>query len=328
MRQTIAPARLALAALAAAALAVPAAAEEWRGWNIHPADYPNGVALDDFAQDVAERTGGEIEPEVYHNGVLGNQLDAIEQLRNGAIDFANFNMGPMGEIVPLANVLSLPFLFTDVEHMHRAMDGEIGERFAEAMREQGIVALAWFDSGSRSFYNTERPIHTPKDMQGLKFRVMGNQLYVDMVDRLGGNATPMAFSEVYQSLRTGVIDGAENNYPSYDSTNHFEVARYYSVTNHLILPECVCVALSTWENTSEENREIVREAAEAAAERQRALWAERSTASREKVTSAGAEINEVEDPAAFQEAMTPIYDAFVAENPEFESLIADIREMG
>lgn len=315
----------AVAALLAGATALPVAAETWRGWNIHPEDYPNGVALESFADMVAERTEGRIEPEVYHNAVLGDQPDAIEQLRNGGIDFANFNMGPMGEIVPATNVLSLPFLFTDLDNMHEVMDGEIGDRFAAALEEAGIVALSWFDSGARSFYNTERPIATPADMDGLKFRVMNNDLYVQMVDQLGGNATPMAYGEVYQSLRTGVIDGAENNWPSFDTSNHYEVAGYYSNTNHLILPECICIAAETWENTSEEDKEIVRQAAIEAADQQRQLWQESSEESRQKVLDAGVEVNEVEDPAAFQEAMQPIYDQFIQNNPDLQSYITDIR---
>ena len=315
----------AIAALLAGATAMPVAAETWRGWNIHPEDYPNGVALESFADMVAERTDGRIEPEVYHNAVLGDQPDAIEQLRNGGIDFANFNMGPMGEIVPDTNVLSLPFLFTNLDNMHEVMDGEIGDRFAAALEEAGIVALSWFDSGARSFYNTERPIATPADMDGLKFRVMNNDLYVQMVDQLGGNATPMAYSEVYQSLRTGVIDGAENNWPSFDTSNHYEVAGYYSNTNHLILPECICIAAETWENTSEEDKEIVRQAAIEAAEQQRQLWQESSAASRQKVLDAGVEVNEVEDASAFQDAMQPIYDQFIQNNPDLESYITDIR---
>ncbi|WP_116083423.1 TRAP transporter substrate-binding protein [Tropicimonas sp. IMCC34011] len=315
----------AIAGLLAGMTALPVAAESWRGWNIHPEDYPNGVALDSFAETVAERTEGRIEPEVYHNAVLGDQPDAIEQLRNGGIDFANFNMGPMGQIVPATNVLSLPFLFTDLDNMHEVMDGETGERFAAALEEAGIVALSWFDSGARSFYNTERPIVTPADLEGLKFRVMSNDLYVDMVDALGGNATPMAYGEVYQSLRTGVIDGAENNWPSFDTSNHYEVAGYYSNTNHLILPECICIAKETWDATSDEDKEIVRQAAIEAADLQRQLWAESSEESRQKVMDAGVEVNDVEDPTAFQDAMQPIYETFIAENPDLESYITDIR---
>ena len=317
--------RMTTSALALALLATPAMAETWRTWAIHPEGYPNVTALESFAEDVAAATEGRIEPQVYPGGVLGAQPDAIEQVRAGAIAVGNFNMGPMGEIVPATNVLSLPFIFRDVDHMHAAMDGEIGQRFSDALSEAGIVALSWMDSGSRSFYNTKKPIVTPADMDGLKFRVMSNDLYVQMVDSLGGNATPMAYGEVYQSLKTGVIDGAENNYPSFESSNHYEVAKYYSITNHLIIPECICVAKSVWDETSPEDQELVREAAIAAAEEQRQLWAERSEASRAQVTEAGVEINEVEDPMAFQEAMEPVYAKFIEANPDLEQLIRDIQ---
>ncbi|OBX34066.1 sialic acid-binding periplasmic protein SiaP precursor [Halomonas elongata] len=166
---------------------------------------------------------------------------------------------------------------------------------------------------------------TPDDVDGLKFRVMNNDLYVQMIDELGGNATPMAYSEVYQSLKTGVIDGAENNYPSYESSGHYEVAKYYSLTEHLILPECLCVAKSTWDEMSEEDQGIVREAAENAAQEQRKLWEERAQKSRELVLESGVEINEVDDKAAFQDKMQPIYDDFVEEHPELETLVKDIQ---
>ena len=317
--------RIALCGAIAALTAVPAFAETWRGWNIHPEDYPNSIALESFAKEVAEKTEGRIEPQVYHNAVLGDQPDAIEQVRNGGLDFANFNMGPMGQIVPATNVLSLPFIFRDVDQMHVVMDGEIGQRFSDALSEEGLVALSWFDSGSRSFYNTKHAIETPEDVKGMKFRVMNNDLYVQMVDQLGGNATPMAYGEVYQSLKTGVIDGAENNYPSYDSSNHFEVAKYYSITNHLIIPECLCVSTATWEGLSDEDKAIVKEAAVHAAEEQRELLADREMKSREKVEAAGSMVNEVKDPAAFQSAMAPVYEGFIKANPDLESLIKDIQ---
>ena len=313
------------AAGALAVLSLPAYAEQWRGWNIHPPGYPNSIALESFAKEVAEKTEGRVEPKIYHNAVLGDQPDAIQQTRNGALDFANFNMGPMGPIVPETNVLSLPFIFKSVDDMHQVMDGEIGQRFADALAEKDLIALSWFDSGARSLYNTQRPVETPADVEGLKVRVMNNDLYVDMIDAMGGNATPMSYGEVYQSLKTGVLDGAENNYPSYESSNHFEIAPYYSLTEHLILPECLCIAKSSWEELSEQDQEIVRQAAVAAAKEQRQLWAERSKESREKVLSEGVKINEVADKSAFQEKMQPIYAEFVEAHPQLETLVNDIQ---
>ncbi|NWO57520.1 MULTISPECIES: TRAP transporter substrate-binding protein [Chromohalobacter] len=307
-------------------ISATAQADSWRGWNIHPPSYPNGKALESFAKEVAEKTEGRVEPKVYHNAVLGDQPDAIEQTRSGALDFANFNMGPMGPIVPAANVLSLPFIFKSPDDMYRIMDGEIGERFADALAEKNLIVLSWFGSGARSLYNTDHPVETPDDVEGLKVRVMNNDLYVQMIDEMGGNATPMAYGEVYQSLKTGVIDGAENNYPSYESSGHYEVANYYSLTEHLILPECLCVAKASWEELSEKDRQAIREAAEDAAKEQRALWEEGVQASKRKILDAGVKINEVDDKSAFQAKMQPIYDQFVQEHPELESLVTDIQD--
>ncbi len=315
----------ALAAVTLAAVVSHAAADNWRGWNIHPDGYPNTVALAQFAKDVTDKTNGGVTAQVYNNGILGDQPDAIDQVRNGALDFANFNLGPMGEFVPEINVLSLPFLFTGVDQMHAVMDGPIGQKFSDAMAEQGIVALSWFDSGARSFYNTKKPISEPSDLDGMKIRVMNNQLYVDMVDDMGGNATPMAYGEVFQSLKTGVIDGAENNYPSFESSNHFEVAKYYSLTEHLILPECVCISKASWDKLSPENQEIVRKAAIDAAAAQRELWAKREKESRAKVEASGVKINEVTDKAAFQAKMKPVYDAFFEKNPTLKPLVEEIQ---
>lgn len=307
------------------AISIPALAEQWRGWNIHPQSYPNSIALESFAKEVAERTEGRIEPRVYHNAVLGSQPDAIEQTRNGALDFANFNMGPMGPFVPITDILSLPFIFNSVEDMYEIMDGEIGERFADALEEKNLVVLSWFGSGARSLNNNSHPVRTPADVEGLKIRVMNNDLYAQMIDALGGNATPMAYSEVYQALTSGVLDGAEHNFPAYESSGHYEVSDYYSVTEHLILPECLCVSKSSWEAISEEDQVIVREAAESAAEEQRRLWEESSLTSRQQVLDAGVQINEVDDKTAFQEKMQPLYTNFIQKHPDFEAVIRDIQ---
>ncbi len=317
----------ALAGLLAAGLplAAPDAAAEWRGWNIHVPDYPVSHGMEDFAKKIEERTDGRLTAKTYHSGVLGTQPDAIEQVRLGGIDFAVFNLGPMGQVVPATNVVSLPFIFKGMDHMHRVMDGPIGDEIGAAMAEKGLVPLAWYDSGARSFYNSQKPIMTPDDVKGMKVRVMNNDLFVGMIEAMGGNATPMAFGEVYQSLKTGVIDGAENNWPSYESTNHFEVAGYYSDSGHLIIPECLCINKGLWDSLSAEDQEIVRQAARESAELQRKLWAERAEASREKVVAAGVKYNDIADKAAFQAAMAPVYDAFLEKNPEIRPLVEKIQ---
>lgn len=302
-----------------------AVAEEWRGWNIHVEDYPVSHGMERFAELVAERTDGALTGKVFHSGVLGSQPDAIEQLRLGVIDFGVFNLGPMGQAVPEANVTLLPFIFKDIPTMYRLMDGEVGEAIGEGMRARGIVPVGWYDAGARSFYNGEGPIESPEDVAGMKVRVMNNDLFVGMIEAMGGNATPMAFAEVYQSLSTGVVDGAENNPPSYESTNHYEVAKYYSLTEHLIIPECLCISLKAWDALTPEQQEIVAEAGRESAELERELWQEREAQSLETLKGAGVEINEIADKSAFQEAMAPVYEAYVTDNPEMASLVDMIR---
>lgn len=302
-----------------------AQAQNLRGWNIHVEDYPVSKAMDSFIEEVTEKTGGEVTGKTYHNGVLGSQPDAIEQMRLGVLDFGEFSLGPMGQAVPETNVVSLPFIFSSVPEMYRLMDGPVGEAIGKGMEAKGIKPLGWYGAGARSFYNSVRPINTPADVDGLKVRVMSNDLFVKMIEAMDGNATPMAFAEVYQSLKTGVVDGAENNPPSYESTNHFEVAKYYSLSEHLIIPECLCMSLKTWEKLSPENQEIVMAAGRASAEYQRELWAEREAASMEAVAAGGTEVNTIADKAPFQEAMTPVYDAFLEANPDLTDLVNLMR---
>ncbi|HSM39830.1 MAG TPA: TRAP transporter substrate-binding protein [Afifellaceae bacterium] len=302
-----------------------AQAAEWRGWNIHVEGYPNTVAMDKFAELLAEKSGGKITLKMFHSGVLGNQPDAIEQVRLGALEIGNFNLGPIGPIAPEANVVSLPFIFKDMGHMHRALDGEAGDQISEGMAKKGLIALAWYDSGARSFYNSKKPIMKPEDVAGMKVRVMNNDLYSGMISALDGNPSPMAFSEVYQSLKTGVVDGAENNWPSYESTGHFEVAGYYSLSQHLIIPECVCINADVYNALSDEEKGWVKDAARESADLQRQLWEERAKASREKVMAAGVKFNDIPDKKAFQDAMKPVYDTYLSANPDLKPLVELIQ---
>ncbi|AZQ66647.1 TRAP transporter substrate-binding protein [Silicimonas algicola] len=317
-----------LGGIAVSALVATAAfAEEWKGWNIHVEGYPNTVAMDKFGELLAEKTNGEITLQMFHGGVLGSQPDAIEQVRAGALAIGNFNLGPMGPTIPETNVVSLPFVFKDVDHMHRAMDGEAGQKISDGMAAKGLIALAWYDSGARSFYNSKKPINTPADVQGMKVRVMNNDLYSGMIQELGGNPSPMAFAEVYQSLKTGVVDGAENNWPSYESTGHFEVAGYYSLSEHLIIPECVCINADVYNALTPEQQTAVKEAAMESATLQRELWATRETESRDKVMATGVKFNEIADKTPFQEAMKPVYETYLAANPDIAPLVELIQSL-
>jgi len=312
-------------AAAISIIAVTAHAEEWRGWNIHVEGYPNTVAMDKFAELLSDKTGGEITLQMFHGGTLGSQPDAVEQVRAGALEIGNFNLGPIGPIVAEANVVSLPFVFKDVPHMFRVLDSEGGAAIAAGMAAKGLTPLAWYDAGARSFYNGDKAINTPADVQGMKVRVMNNDLFTGMIAQLGGNPSPMAFAEVYQALKTGVVDGAENNWPSYESTGHFEVAGYYSLSQHLIIPECICVNTDAFNALSADMQAAVRDAAQESATLQRELWAAREAASREAVEAGGVVVNEVADKAPFQAAMGPVYEAYFETNPDLRPLVELIQ---
>ena len=308
------------AAIASLLLGGIANAADWRAWNIHNDGHPNTPAMDRFAELVKEATNGEINIQVFHGGVLGNQPDALEQVRLGAIEVGNFSLGPIGPMVKEANLVSLPFIFNSVPHMFRVMEGEAGEKVSAAMADAGLLPLSWFDAGARSFYS-QKAINTPADVEGLKIRVMNNDLYTSMISAMDGNPSPMAFSEVQQALKTGVVDGAENNFPSFKNVGHYEVTTHYSLSEHLIIPECICVNTAKFEALSEEMQAAVRGAAEEAALYQRELWAVQSEQARKDVEAAGIAVNEIADKGPFQEAMAKVYDDYLAANPDMADLV-------
>ena len=193
------------------------------------------------------------------------------------------------------------------------------------MEAKGLIPLAWYNAGARSFYNGTKPINGPEDVAGMKVRVMNNDLYSGMIAEMGGNPSPMAFAEVYQSLKTGVVDGAENNWPSYESTGHFEVAGYYSLSQHLIIPECLCINADVYNGLDDDTKAAVKAAAMESAELQNQLWQERENSSRKVVEEAGVMTNEIADKAPFQAAMAPVYEGYLSANPELRPLVELIQ---
>ncbi|WP_235961889.1 TRAP transporter substrate-binding protein [Falsiroseomonas selenitidurans] len=300
-------------------------AQEWRGWNIHAADYPNGRGLDRFGELVMQRTNNRIRMRTYHSAQLGQQDEAIQQMRLGSIDFGNFNLSPFNNLAPSTNVVTLPFLFRNVAHSHAAIDGIAGAEIAKDLEAIGIIALAWYDGGARSVYST-RPIRTPADMRGLKIRVQTSDLWIDLMRALGANPTPLPFGEVFTSLQSGVIDAAENNYPSYESTRHFEVARYYTTTEHSNVPEVLAVSQQRWRRASEAERNILRDAARESATLQRQLWAERERVSRQRVEAAGVTVIELTDRSPWSALMEPVYAKYAA-TPRLSGMVQAIRAL-
>ncbi|MBB6306323.1 TRAP transporter substrate-binding protein [Xanthobacter tagetidis] len=301
----------ALAALLCAAPALPAFAQTTlKSADIHPDGYPTVEAVKYFGELVEKKTNGKYKVQLFFAGQLGGEKDTIEQTRFGVIDLNRINTAPFNNLIPETAVLGMPFLFRSVDHMYKVVDGPIGDEIAKAFEPQGLVVLGFFDSGARSIYNSKKPIKTLADMKGMKIRVQQSDLFIGMINALGANATPIPFGEVYSALQTGLVDGAENNYPSYDSVKHYEVAKYYSLTEHSLAPEVFVMSKRSWDKLTPDEQKAFKEAGKEATKKMRELWAKRDAEAKDRVVKGGAMINEV-DKKPFIDAMAPVYDKFV-----------------
>ncbi|MEI4474246.1 TRAP transporter substrate-binding protein [Frigidibacter sp. MR17.24] len=317
-----------VAALAASTLIAGAAGAcetTLRSADTHPDGYPTVEAVKQMGKMLEERTDGRLCIEVFPASQLGEEKDSIEQTQFGVIDMVRASFGPFNNIIPETQIVSLPYIFRSEDHMHHVMDGPIGDEIMKAFEAHDLVGLAFYDGGSRSFYNSQKPIKTIDDLKGMKFRVMQSDVFVDMMDALGANATPMPYGEVYSSIQTGVIDGAENNFPSYDSSGHAEVAKYYTNDQHLIMPEILAMSKSSWDKLTPEDQEAVRQAAKDSVPVMRELWNAQVKASEEKVVAGGAEVIMDVDKQPFIDAMKPVYDKYVT-TPELQDLVKRIQD--
>nr|WP_298681570.1 TRAP transporter substrate-binding protein [uncultured Dongia sp.] len=306
------------------ALTSPAFAKEFRSSDVHPDDYPTVMAVKKLGEIIAERTGGKHSVKVFGQSALGSEKDTVEQVKLGALDMVRVNVAAFNNIVPETIVPALPFLFKSKEHMRKTLDGPIGDEILSALEAQGYIGLAFYDSGSRSFYTVEKPIKTVADMKGLKLRVQQSDLWVMLIELLGGNPTPLPYAEVYTALKTGVVDGAENNWPSYESSHHYEVAKFYSLTEHSMSPELLVFSKAVWDTLPKEEQDIIRQAAKESVPYMRELWDAREEQSRKAVEAAGATITSDVDRAAFAAAAQPIYEKF-AGDPKLQDLIKRIQ---
>lgn len=293
----------------------------------HPEDYPTTLGAYKFAELVEERTGGRIQIMVLAEGELGDEKTVIEQLQFGGIDFTRVSLSPLAEFVPKLNVLQMPYLYADRDHMWNVLEGEIGDDFMNSFDGSHMVALSWYDAGARNFYNSRKPITTLEDVRGMKIRVQESELMMEMVEALGATSSPMAYGDVYSGLQTGVIDGAENNWPSYESSSHYEVAKYYTVDEHTRVPEMQLCAQTTWDKLSAQDQEVIRACAAESSLYERELWTEREKLSEKKVRDSGCLVTELsaEEKARFQEAMTPVYEKFCA---DYMDVVENIIETG
>ena len=290
----------------------------------HPKDYPTTKGDFKFAELVKERTNGRVVIEVYPGSQLGQEKAAIEQVQFGAIDFTRVSISVFASFAAQMNSLQMPYLFRDIDHMWKVLKGPIGEELLASLDSANFVGLGWFEAGARSFYNTKRSVQKPEDLEGLKIRVQESDLMVSLVKAFGAVPTPMPYGEVYSALQTGVVDGAENNTPSYFSASHYEVAKFYTLDEHTRVPEIIVGSKIALAKLSAEDRKILKQAAADAADYQRAEWAAFEKISEDKVRAAGSTIVKIADKAPWQAKMASFY----ARQPaETQAMIKRINEV-
>ena len=318
-------ARIAAIAMAAAALSTAVQARDFRSSDVHPADYPTVAAVKQMGKLLSDQTKGRLGVRVYPSGSLGTEKDNIEQLKIGGLDMMRINVAPLNSVVPETIVTGLPFIFRSTEHMRKVLDGPIGDEILASMDAQGLVGLAFYDSGARSFYTVKKPIKSMADMKGLKIRVIQSDLFVAMIEALGANPTPMPYGEVYTALKTGIVDAAENNWPSYESSRHFEAAKYYNLSEHSLAPEVLVFSKKVWDALPKEDQALIRKAAKDSVPYMRKLWDEREINSRKMVEAAGSQIATITNKQEFIDAMKPVYSKF-ANTPKLQDLVKRIQE--
>lgn len=276
--------------------------------------YPATMGAIEFARLVEERSNGRIKIEVFTGGQLGGDEQAvIEQIQFGAIDMSRVNLAPMTEFAPVLNLFQMPFLFENSDHMHKVIDSELGEQMLSSVENSNFVGLALYEAGTRNFYNSVKPITKMEDMKGLKIRSTQSQLIIDMIESLGAVPTPMAFGEVYSSLQTGVIDGAENNWVSYDQNSHFEVAKHLTLDGHTAPPEILICSKMVFDKLSAEDQELIKQAAKDSVIYEREQYGKVEQVSREKVIAGGAQVVELENRSEFEEAVAPLYEKYAGD---------------
>src|SRR5215468_6834741 len=320
----------AAAALGATGLgyARPSAAQAkmvFKAADVHPAGYPTVVAVENMGKKLEQATNGRLTVQMFGSMQLGGEKEAIEQAQVGAIQIARVSVGALGPVIDDLNVFNLPFLFRNTAHMQKVIDGAIGTELLDkvtANDKAGLVGLCWMDAGARSFYNTKHPIKSIADLKGLKVRVIGNPMFVDMANALGANGVAMGYDQVFSALQTGVIDGAENNPPSFVFDNHYQVAKNYTLTEHLIVPEVLVFSKRTWDSLSKDDQALLKKTAREAQAEERVLWAAYEKQAMEKARANGVQVVETIDKQPFQDAVKPVWDKY---GPRFAELIKRVQ---
>jgi tripartite ATP-independent transporter DctP family solute receptor len=293
--------------------------------DVHPEGYPTVQAVESLGKKLDQTTNGRLTVQMYASMQLGGEKEVIEQAQVGALQFARVSVGTLGPVVDDLNVLNLPFVFRDVAHMRKVVDGAIGQQLLDkvtANPNAKLVGLCWMDAGARSFYTIKKPIKSIADLKGLKVRVIGNPIFVDMANALGANGVAMGYDQVFSALQTGVIDGAENNPPSFVFDNHYQVAKFYSDSQHLIVPEMLVYSKAGWDQLSPDDQGLIKKFSREAQLEARELWDKKEADAFDRMKSGGIELDHIADKTPFRDAVKPVWDKYGA---KFTDLIKQIQ---
>jgi len=263
-------------------------------------NHPVHLAMMELGKELQNASDGKLQVKVYPSGQLGAERECLELLQIGSLDITKVSAAVLENFVPEYKVLSIPYLFRDKQHSHTFYDSEVGRAFLDKGSDYRLRGLCFYDAGSRSFYTKERPVSTPQDLEGLKIRVQKSNMAVSMVQQLGGAPTPISWGELYTALQQGVVDGAENNLPSFQTSKHYEVCKYYSFDEHTAVPDVLLVGTQTWNRLSQQEQQWLQEAADASAIYQREVWAKAENDALLIITEAGVQVN-YPDKAPFAE---------------------------
>src|SRR5438105_12606107 len=306
------------AALSAAALAVPMAGvaqqkQVWKASDVHPLGYPTVEAIVRMGKKLEAQTNGKYAIQMFPSMQLGGEKEMIEQAQVGALQIARISVGAMGPVVDDLNVFNMPFIFRDEAHMRKVIDGPIGNELLEKISTNPstrLIALGWMDAGTRNVYSN-KPVTKPADLKGMKVRMMGNPIFVETMNAMGGNGVAMGFNELYSAMQTGVVDGAENNEPTVLAQNHYQVAKVYSLTGHLIIPEMFVFSKVSWDKLSKDDQALIKKFSREAQFEQRKLWDEKTVKATEELKAKGVQFVPA-DKAAFYKATAPVRDKYGA----------------
>ena len=312
-----------LGVVLASAFAMGAAqARDFRSADVHPLDYPTVMTVKKIGDIVSQKTSGKYNVKVFGNSALGSEKDTVEQVKIGALDMVRVNTSAFHGIVPESMIPSFPFIFRDINHFRKTMNGPQGDQILAAFEKAGFVGLALWESGARSIY-AKKPVRNLADVKGMKIRVQPSDLWVGLVQAMGANPTPIPYAEVYTALKTGLVDAAENNYPSYETSKHYEAAAVYSETQHVMAPEVLVFSKKVWDTLTKEEQQIIRDAAKETTPYYIDLWTKKEQVSKEATIKAGATYVSDVNKAEFVSVMKPVWDKF-SPTPELKKLVQDI----